>query len=295
MKRSKGFTLIELLVVIAIIALLVAILLPSLGRARELAKQAVCLSNLNTAGKGMMLYKSEDKDRYPVLVTDKGAFGTALELYSAAQDNATFALSSTAPFDTVNGKAFNDYGPAIQQSLYLLVYRGMVSEKTFLCPSATNDTVTDRSGPNRRHGFGGWTNVSYGLQLPTSNLKEGTDVNKAFLSDSMTGGVAIVADRNAAKGTGNPANEKRTSKSPNHGVAIDSNKEAGEGESVLYAAGNVRFSKDRYNGGGYANNSIYVTDMAVDETVDGNAMDATANVLSDKDSVIVAAIKNPGP
>ncbi|NQT01038.1 MAG: prepilin-type N-terminal cleavage/methylation domain-containing protein, partial [Planctomycetes bacterium] len=45
-KRNRGFTLIELLVVIAIIAVLMAILMPSLNRAREQGKRSTCLSNL---------------------------------------------------------------------------------------------------------------------------------------------------------------------------------------------------------------------------------------------------------
>ena len=55
MKR-RGFTLIELLVVIAIIAILAAILFPVFARAREQARKASCLSNLNQLGKGLMMY-----------------------------------------------------------------------------------------------------------------------------------------------------------------------------------------------------------------------------------------------
>jgi prepilin-type N-terminal cleavage/methylation domain-containing protein/prepilin-type processing-associated H-X9-DG protein len=48
MKRQKAFTLMELLVVISIIALLLAILVPSLSKARELARRVVCTSNLKS-------------------------------------------------------------------------------------------------------------------------------------------------------------------------------------------------------------------------------------------------------
>jgi len=60
-KRRGGFTLIELLVVMAIIALLVAILLPSLTRAKENAKSAACASYLRTFGTGFEMYSSSDR------------------------------------------------------------------------------------------------------------------------------------------------------------------------------------------------------------------------------------------
>jgi len=65
MGRKKAFTLIELLVVVAIIALLIAILLPSLGRARETSRKSVCAANLHAQGLGFALYASENGDRLP--------------------------------------------------------------------------------------------------------------------------------------------------------------------------------------------------------------------------------------
>jgi prepilin-type N-terminal cleavage/methylation domain-containing protein len=59
MVQRNGFTLIELLVVIAVIALLLALLIPVLGRARELGQRAVCLSNLKQLTLAWLAYASE--------------------------------------------------------------------------------------------------------------------------------------------------------------------------------------------------------------------------------------------
>ncbi|MHC4323422.1 MAG: prepilin-type N-terminal cleavage/methylation domain-containing protein [Planctomycetota bacterium] len=62
-RKDKAFTLIELLVVISIIALLMAILLPSLGKAREQARRASCMANLRSIGQGIYLYAHDNDGR----------------------------------------------------------------------------------------------------------------------------------------------------------------------------------------------------------------------------------------
>jgi prepilin-type N-terminal cleavage/methylation domain-containing protein/prepilin-type processing-associated H-X9-DG protein len=65
MARRKAFTLVELLVVVGIIAVLVALLLPSLSRARENARRVVCLSNLRQLGLAMQMYLNNNKLKFP--------------------------------------------------------------------------------------------------------------------------------------------------------------------------------------------------------------------------------------
>jgi prepilin-type N-terminal cleavage/methylation domain-containing protein/prepilin-type processing-associated H-X9-DG protein len=69
---SRGFTIIELIVVISIVTLLIAILFPALGAARQHAQQSVCMSNLRQLGTGFVTYAVDNVDTYTSGSTEYG-------------------------------------------------------------------------------------------------------------------------------------------------------------------------------------------------------------------------------
>jgi prepilin-type N-terminal cleavage/methylation domain-containing protein len=129
MRRTRGFTLIELLVVIAIIALLVSILLPSLNRARELAKRTICGTNMHSIGQALGIYLSENNDAWPWLNAANFTRPTGTEYNRSPQ------LSTNA-------------ARCVTSLLFSLVRKGLASAM-FVCPSTDfpkDDVVKEPNG-----------------------------------------------------------------------------------------------------------------------------------------------------
>jgi len=87
---APAFTLVELLVVIGIIAVLVGILLPTLGRARENANQVKCMANLRQLGQALTIYIGENKGSLPIgLVSDGNTINGAVTYKGESVDWTT--------------------------------------------------------------------------------------------------------------------------------------------------------------------------------------------------------------
>lgn len=92
-----GFTLIELLVVVAIIALLLAILLPSLQSARQQSKAAKCLAQLRVLGQGIILYANDYQDALPPGRLPKfGSCDTYADIFGGRKFRPTFVAMMSA-------------------------------------------------------------------------------------------------------------------------------------------------------------------------------------------------------
>jgi prepilin-type N-terminal cleavage/methylation domain-containing protein/prepilin-type processing-associated H-X9-DG protein len=93
-KPSTGFTLIELLVAIAIIALLISILLPSLGAARRTARSMICGSNMRQVVTGMNAYATDHRDWLPGSPSTSG-FDAIGQLRYNKTGPTTYSLASS--------------------------------------------------------------------------------------------------------------------------------------------------------------------------------------------------------
>ncbi len=137
MKRS-GFTLVELLVAVSIIAMLVAMLIPSLGRAKDLSRATVCKSNLHTlhgAFTAAAQAGAAQKAPYPTKVR------WPMDTYDAVPEQRVFRC----PEDTEGGKPAN----SIPGLMYVLSASGYGDVRVPFedCLSCATRTGSDNDGP----------------------------------------------------------------------------------------------------------------------------------------------------
>jgi len=138
MKNKRGFTLIELLVVIAIIAILAAMLLPALARAKERANRTVCLGNLRQWGLSLNMYLDDNRQAFPDFSIPNNTPG-APSGYD--QDNIYWAdLATFAAGGYGNSAWFNALPPYVSQKAlwqYAANPANFVNGRNvFNCPSA---------------------------------------------------------------------------------------------------------------------------------------------------------------
>ncbi len=114
--RPAGFTLVELLVVIGIIAVLIGILLPALGRAREAASKTACLSNMRQLTTGWIMYANDHKGHLVFAETWK-------------KDEP---VSSGLPHDQDGWMLSGNDEPSITNGL---LYKYVKSMEVYRCPS----------------------------------------------------------------------------------------------------------------------------------------------------------------
>jgi prepilin-type N-terminal cleavage/methylation domain-containing protein len=254
----RAFTLIELLVVISIIALLIAILLPSLARAKELANRAVCAANVRGIIQSMFIYAQSNQSQFP----------TVLPPASTTYQNGPGAAASDSAgnFGTI---LENMYGSnAWQQGspmacMWLMVLSGQITPKSFICPSDPLATMAsdEYSASSTYYSNFGVVNgtvsttgqgESYSMAFPWNYMDGAFIVGSWWNTNAATAELPVVSDMAPAAdttATGNAERDPTQALTNTYGNYIfNSGNHNGEGQNVGFGDAHVAWDTNPYVG-----------------------------------------------